>query len=87
MLEIGSAVSNIAVGGHVMLLYNSCGDCKPCSQHKNFRCVGTMGKTSVLGVKTDSRLSNEMGNLSPVASLANRLSAIQLFFKRLLASI
>ncbi|KAE9369100.1 aryl-alcohol dehydrogenase [Stipitochalara longipes BDJ] len=40
--EIGTAVSDLAVGDHVVLSYNSCGKCRHCQKRNNFRCVEIM---------------------------------------------
>lgn len=42
MKAIGTAVTDLAVGDHVVLAYNSCGDCRHCQKHDNFRCIEIM---------------------------------------------
>ncbi|KAK4987987.1 hypothetical protein LTR50_004206 [Elasticomyces elasticus] len=66
VLEIGSAVSDVAVGDHVVLSYDSCGGCKPCKQQKNFRCVETMGKN--FGVQRKDGSQTIKWNGKPVSS-------------------
>lgn len=66
MLEIGSAVSEVAVGDHVVLSYNSCGECKPCSQQKYFRCVRSMEEN--FGVQRKDGSQTIQWNGKPVSS-------------------
>lgn len=40
--EVGPKVSNLAVGDHVVLSYNSCGKCRHCQKQNNFRCLEIM---------------------------------------------
>jgi len=40
--ELGSAVSDLSVGDHVVLSYNSCGGCRHCLKDDNFRCLEIM---------------------------------------------
>lgn len=40
--EVGPKVSNLAVGDHVVLSYNSCGTCRHCQKQNNFRCLEIM---------------------------------------------
>jgi aryl-alcohol dehydrogenase len=42
--EIGPAVSDLAVGDHVVLSYNYCGRCRHCLKDDNFRCLEIMKK-------------------------------------------
>ena len=66
VLEVGSAVSDIAVGDHVVLSYNSCGECRPCRQQKNFRCIETLGKS--FGVQRKDGSQTIHWNGEPVSS-------------------
>src|SRR4051812_5638323 len=66
MREPGSAVSDSAVGDHVVLSYNSCAECKPCRQKQNFRCVKTMEKNS--GVQRNDGSQTIKWNEKPVSS-------------------
>jgi aryl-alcohol dehydrogenase len=40
--EVGSGVSNLAKGDHVVLSYDSCGKCRHCQRKNNFRCLEIM---------------------------------------------
>ncbi len=42
MKEVGSGVSNLAKGDHVVLSYDSCGKCRHCQKKNNFRCLEIM---------------------------------------------
>ena len=44
MKEIGSAVSGLAIGDHIVLSYDSCGKCRHCLKQDNFRCLKIMEK-------------------------------------------
>lgn len=40
--KIGSEVTDLAEGDHVVLSYNSCGKCRQCQKQNNFRCLEIM---------------------------------------------
>ena len=42
ILEVGADVSDLAVGDHVVLSYDSCGSCRHCKDERNYQCIEAM---------------------------------------------
>ena len=66
MKEIGTSVSDLAVGDHVVLSYNSCGKCRHCQKRDNFRCVEIMKRN--FGGKREDGSQTLSWKGEPVAS-------------------
>jgi aryl-alcohol dehydrogenase len=64
--EIGTAVSGLVVGDHVVLSYNSCGKCRHCQKQNNFRCVEIMKRN--FGGKREDGSQTLSWNGKPVSS-------------------
>jgi aryl-alcohol dehydrogenase len=64
--EIGTLVSDLAVGDHVVLSYNSCGKCRHCQKRDNFRCIGIMKRN--FGGKREDGTQTLRWNGKPVSS-------------------